>query len=464
MADRAGVRLAEGIERRVAAFLGAGKLTTSPLIVGVSGGPDSVCLLTALAALRKALGLELHVAHLEHGLRGQASRDDHAYVVGLCLELGLPLISESADVAAHGRKARLSIEEAARDVRYAFFARAAEKVSAKAVLVGHTADDQAETVLMHILRGSGLTGLRGMQPLVKQRGTLLVGRPLLGTSRAETVAYCTAKSLSPQEDASNLSNKHLRNRLRQELLPALRQYNPQVSTALLRLAESAGEAAEFLEGLADKEWRRAACVGDGGTHLLRARVTPLVKPLQRALVRRAIEQVRGDLVGVTAEHVERLLTLMAGPAGKRLRLPGLYCTAGYEDVVLSTSQPVVPALAETVLAIPGTTDLPGWSVTVRRLIKPAASRDPFDVCLTTEARQLCVRGRRPGDRFQPLGMARAKKLQDFFVDAKVPGDQRDAIPLLSDGERLLWVVGHRVAQNAIAKSGPCLRVTFRRLP
>ncbi len=464
MADRAAVRLTKGIERRIAAFLRAHDLTPGPLLVGVSGGPDSVCLLTALAALRKPLGLDLHGAHLEHGLRGQVSRDDHAYVIGLCLELGFPLISESADVGVHRRKAGLSIEEAARELRYAFFARAAEKVSAKVVLVGHTADDQAETVLMHILRGSGLTGLRGMQPLSKQRGALLIGRPLLGTSRAETVAYCAARSLMPREDASNLSLAHLRNRLRQELLPVLRQYNPQVNTALLRLAEGAGEAAEFLEELAEKEWRSAVRNNGGVVQLLRVRMAPLAQPLQRALARRAIELVRGDLVGVSAEHVERLLALLGGPAGKVLRLPGLHCTADYEGVSLSANPPAVVLLGESQVAVPGTTDIPGWRITVRRLAKPVVRRDPLDVCLATGAKRLWVRGRRPGDRFQSVGMANLKKLQDFFVDARVPRAERDAVPLLTDGQALLWVVGHRLAQNAVANSGPCLRVTFRRLP
>ncbi len=192
------------------------------VLVGVSGGTDSVCLLDAAAALRDETGVDVHAAHLDHGLRGDEGRADAAYVAGLCDRLGVPLNVESADVATLAKESRQSPEEAGRRARYDFFARAACRHGAGIVLVAHTADDQAETVLLHLTRGAGLAGLGGIRPLSSWRspaGEVRVGRPLLGLSRADTQAYCAARSLNPRHDTSNDSLDFARNRIRREVLP-----------------------------------------------------------------------------------------------------------------------------------------------------------------------------------------------------------------------------------------------------
>ena len=224
------------------------------LVVAVSGGPDSLALLHALVAVRDRLNLRLHGAHLDHGLRGAASASDAEFAGRTFRRLGVPCTVERADVGAFRTAHRVSLEVAAREVRYAFLARVASGQRAEAVVLGHTADDQVETVLMHLVRGSGLTGLRGMEAVSRREiagveTTLL--RPLLSMSREETVEYCRASGLRPRLDESNLSGEMTRNRIRSDLLPLLETFNPAIRDAIIRLSRTAGRDLELLESATD---------------------------------------------------------------------------------------------------------------------------------------------------------------------------------------------------------------------
>ena len=217
-------------------------------LVGISGGPDSVCLLDAVAALQDETGVEARAAHLDHGLRGEESRADAAYVAGLCERLGVGLDIECVDVAALAKESRRSLEEAGRLARYDFFARVVHRRGAGAVLVAHTADDQAETVLLHLTRGAGLAGLGGMRPLTSwgsPEGTVRVGRPLLGLTRADTEAYCAARELRPRLDSSNDSLDFARNRIRHDVMPVLREINAGAGENAARSAELAAQAVDL---------------------------------------------------------------------------------------------------------------------------------------------------------------------------------------------------------------------------
>lgn len=458
------------VERGVAAFLKQQGATDTTLVVGVSGGPDSLCLLLSLVALRTKLGLALHAAHLDHGLRGQEARDDHAAVVALCLEHNVPLISVVADVGTHRRAHKLSLEEAAREVRYAFFARAVKAVKATGVVLGHTADDQAETILMHILRGSGLSGLRGMHAVSiwKPRGTreeLCLLRPLLGTTRSETVAYCAAVGVRPRTDSSNASTKHFRNRIRLELLPELQKYNPQIDAALRRLGLVAGEVEDWITRETERTWRGAMRKNPGHIALARKRLGAQPLAIQKALVRKALATLQDELQGIEAEHLEAVLRLNQGPTGKVLHLPGgVRVRAGYEQLEFTRAKTVTaPPILETALPVPGATHIPGWTITARR-VKRAVHKPQQGVAYLDPAVAkvgLFVRSRRPGDRFQPSGMKQTKKLQDFLVDAKVPRADRDSLPLVTNGKEILWVVGQRLSERARTQ-GEAVAVRFSR--
>ena len=359
------------VDRRVVRFLDAWAPNArgGPLLVGVSGGADSVCLLVALAGLRGSSTLELHAAHLNHGLRGAESDADAAYVEALCASLAVPLVLDSADVEGYRRRRRLSLEEAARNARYGFFAATAKSVAARAVALGHTADDQVETVLMHILRGSGVAGLRGMEPVGRWRARggaeLVLLRPLLGTRRSETEEYCESLELDPRTDSTNESPEFLRSRLRRELVPLLRGYNPRVDEGILRLAAAAGEADDYLRKEAARAWRGIGRVESGDALIDAAGLGRLPAALRVEVFRAALSELRGDLSGIEATHLQKMAELAAGPAGRSVDLPGrLSFLAGYQCHRLGPRRAAAPSVLKRKrrLNVPGLTALPGWRV------------------------------------------------------------------------------------------------------
>ena len=462
------------------------------LIVAVSGGPDSLAMLHALARLRDTLGLRLHGAHLDHRLRGHESTADSHFVATTCRDLGLPITLEQADVSSHRRSEGLSLEEAARELRYDFLSRVAEQHSADGIALGHTADDQAETVLMNIIRGSGLTGLRGMEPTAERvftgRKVTLI-RPLLGVCRNETVGYCHALGLTPREDSSNLSLEHRRNRVRLELMPMLEGYNPLIRDALRRLSDSAASDLDYLEAEVAIAWDKMARVVGCGVVLDRRAVSALAPGLRSHLLRRAMLTAKGDLKDVEQTHIDGVAGLLDGPAGRSLSLPGgIRVTVTYDEAIITPAGvdpcPLPPLDGQRSLNVPGETVLEGWSVTARILSSdettaptPQDKRETADFSRGVTASlhvalldcrslgvSLCARPWRAGDRFQPLGMSGTKKLQDFFVDAKVPRAWRDRVPLVVSPKGIAWVVGWRIAEWAKVRSetAGALEIRFQR--
>ncbi|MEW6034746.1 MAG: tRNA lysidine(34) synthetase TilS [Chloroflexota bacterium] len=448
------------------------------LLVGVSGGPDSVCLLHLLARARERLGIQIHAAHLDHGLRGAESDADRNYVTKLCRRLHVPLSVEKMDVAARRRK-HSPLEEVAREERYSFFARAAQATMADAVAVGHTADDHLETVLLHLLRGSGTRGLRGLEPRTRW-GTEDLGidvvRPLLEMRRAETEEYCRLLRLRPRQDASNLSTSLLRNRIRLELMPLLRQYNPSVEEALARTARIARDDLRALEAWASELWGSVAHQEGDALYLSTQKLQTCPPGLRRVLLRRALESLLGGPRDIEFAHIESLMEALGMPAGKGLSLlGGVVVTAGYGELVLSHGPPpcpLPPLQGEHPLLVPGETLLPDWRVVaeVRDTADPLGhqpSPNPLETFLDWDkiGQPLSVRARLPGDRFQPLGMAEPKKLQDFMVDARIPRSWRDGIPLVCSPEHILWVVGWRLDERARVSRGTrrVLRLQFERV-
>lgn len=294
------------------------------VVVGVSGGADSVCMLHLLCRMREELQVDLHIAHLNHMLRGDESAEDARYVKSLAKQLGLAITAEARDVRRHQKAGGLGTEEAAREIRYQFFADVADKLGGRRVAVGHTADDQAETALMRLIRGAGPAGLQGMRPVNEWQSTegkLLIVRPLLSVRREETEAYCREHSLSPRLDASNLSLSHFRNRIRHELMPLLQKYNPRINEALLRTADALADEISLMEELVSRTWPRAVKEEAGALLLNRKEVMALHPALQRYLLRRVIKESLGDLVDIEWKHVEKLRSGMHLNRGKKVILP-----------------------------------------------------------------------------------------------------------------------------------------------
>ncbi|MGI6376224.1 MAG: tRNA lysidine(34) synthetase TilS [Anaerolineae bacterium] len=459
----------ETVQAVVAEAMAAALPAGGPLLVAVSGGADSLCLLHALHALAPELRLRLQVAHLDHGLRAAAA-DDAAWVAALCGRWGLPCHLGRADVrslaAAEGR----SLEDAARQARYRFLAPVAAEAGAAAVAVGHTADDQAETVLLHLIRGAGLDGLAGMAcaspwPLADDpRGAALtVLRPLLAVARAQTTAYCAALGLAPRRDESNDASVYTRNRLRLELLPLLRELNPAVVAALGRTAEIVRGEAALLQPLEDDAWQRLARVDGPSVRLERAALALEPVALQRRLLRRAVGAL-ADRSELSWEHIAAALRVVQqGRTGACAELPhGLRLRVDYDwlwveprDAPRASSRwPAVSAPCR--LDIPGEAALAnGWRLRARVAPRAALPADwastvrPLTAYLDAQALgpRAWLRPRRPGDRLQPLGMAGRQKVSDLLINARVSAACRDALPLLMVGDEIAWVVGVRSSQR-----------------
>ena len=466
--SRAADPVVDRVEREVESVLRGPAAGASSLVVAVSGGPDSMALLHALLHLRDRLGLSLRGAHLDHGLRGEAGAADGALVAQAFGDAGVPCAVEKADVAAYRAARRLSMEQAAREVRYSFLARVCREHGADAVALGHTSDDQVETVLMHIVRGSGLTGLRGMKACSSRPvdgAEVRFARPLLGLSRADTEAYCRALGLEPRMDESNRSPEFTRNRIRNELLPVLEELNPGVRDALLRLSTAAARDLAYLDAEADRVWAGAAEVGEGRVALGRRAIRRLAPALRTHVLRRAVGAVKGDLDGIHLRHVDDMSRLLGGPAGRTIDLPGgLRFHVAYDEAVVSRADldvcPLPRLEGEHAVTVPGETRVGGWVVTARLVDRPTddalrLSSDGRDEATGSHVARmspsalgggLVLRARRPGDRFHPLGAPGSKKLKDFMVDAKVPAAWRDRVPLVVTPRGIAWVAGWRIAE------------------
>ena len=473
------------LESRVRDFIQQHKLISprERIVVAVSGGADSVCLLHMLARCQAELDIKLYVAHLNHQLRGAESEADAKYVADLAARLDVPITVGKRDVAAYKAERGCSIEEAARELRYDFLANVANDVGADRVAIGHTRDDRVETILMHILRGTGTSGLRGLEPSSPvpfksgQPSAIsyqpLAIRPLLGVTREETMNYCQEHQLAPRIDSSNLSLSFFRNRCRLELLPLLREYNPNVDQALLRLAEIANDDISFIEQQALQLWDEVANGEDGVIYLDKKKTTVLPLALQRQLIRLALARILGNTRDIEANHIEAIRALLSKPVGKRISLPhNIICHGEYNEVIIArqTKPPHTPdqplLQGRFPLNIPGETVLPGWRVianispvvaslslaSLRGLsrakrgnsTKQSQSSLMAEFDLQPAGIELFVRQRQPGDSFQPLGMDRPKKLQRFMVDAKIPLSWRDRMSLVCSPRQILWVVGWRI--------------------
>jgi len=444
------------LEQRVLHFIEEHHLVSRHrrLVVAVSGGPDSVCLLHILYTLKENLGIVLHVAHLNHELRGDEADADAQFVSDLTRRLGIPATVERRDVKVYQARQRLSLEEAAREVRYDFLAEVAGLVGTGWVAVGHTVDDHIETILMHLIRGTGTRGLRGLQPLTGWRqNNITVVRPLLQVSREETAGYCVRYRLVPRIDASNLSLSPLRNKIRHQLLPLLRSYNPRVDEALLRTARIVSDDGAFVDEQVVRVWDEVAKQQENTVVLDKERFCRLPVVLQRYLLREAIERLVGNVRDIETRHIDGIMAALAKPAGRSLNLPsGLLFFVDYDKFLIGQDPAALSPLpilgAKVALKVPGATQLPGWRVEAAIKTLPAIAEDASDYKayfdLDRTGNKLVVRSRCPGDRFQPLGMSQSKKINEFMIDAKIPRYWRKQIPLVCSSEQILWVVGWRI--------------------
>ena len=449
------------------------------LLLAVSGGADSTCLLHLLAALRQGFDIRLHVAHLDHKLRGAESAADADYVRDLADSLDIPLTVDTADVRSYKNKNKISLEEAAREVRYTFLAQTAASIGTEYIATGHTLDDQVETILMHIIRGTGIKGLVGLKPAAEWHlsgCSFNLIRPLLTVSRRETAAYCKKHRLIPRLDSTNLSLSPLRNRIRQQFVPLLKGYNSGIADVLLRTAAIAADETEFLDAEAARLWQSVVQEKKNMLVLDRKAIDELHPALKRHLLRAAIEGLLGSLKDIEARHIEEIMTTLDKQAGKYINLPGgLVFYVDYERYLLGRESaglcPYPVISGEYPLKVPGETQLAGWRVEAAVIDKDTAGAieqgcNDFIAYLDLGKikGELKIRQRKPGDRFQPLGMKEGKKVNQFMINEKIPNPWRPRIPIVATAQQILWLVGYRIDDRVkvSARTKRILELKFRR--
>ena len=437
-------RVKETIERY--AMLEQGE----PVLVAVSGGVDSVVLLDILCRLAAEYTLKLTIAHLDHGLRGEEAREDARFVAHLARKEKLSLIEKKLDVAKFSKEKRIGIEEGARLLRRDFLSAAADEVGAAKIALGHTQNDRGETMLFNLIRGAGPTGLVGIRPVNRS-----LIRPLIEVSREEILSYARSRDLPWREDLTNQDLSFSRNRIRHRILPLLREMNPRILAALQRTANLLAEQELALDDLLAPLWVEVLIVqAEDRIVLQRGRLSQRSKGVQALLLRRGIGRLRGDLQGIEKVHIDALLDLVASQRTHgKLDLPGFVARFQGDELTLGEEQMDNPLSFEVPVAL-GRTKIPSLGISLDLSIEDRIGSGESQITADREVEvadadrvqfPLHVRGRRPGDRFAPLGLGGEKKLKDFYIDERVPFYDRDRVPLLCDQQKIIWIVGLRLS-------------------
>ena len=423
------------------------------VITGLSGGPDSVCLLHILARLREEMGLTVHALYVNHNLRPQEVPLEIEFNEKLCGDLKIDFSVKSVDVRPFALEYSLNIQEAARELRYAALQETAIEGGADKIALGHNADDQVETFVMRLLRGSGSRGLSGI-PV--KRGKII--RPLIEIERKEIEAFLSAESLSYVVDSSNLKTDYSRNRIRQSLIPIMKEFNPNLTGTLLNTVAVLQEEERYFDIIVTKTLMKLISrKTEDRIELFLIPMENLDAVVLRRVLRRVIEVVRG-LKGISFSHIEDIINLIRnGNSGDRLNLPGnVRVIREYSILVITSEMPF--KIASYSLDPPGDVVISGTEMVISASLEERFDRTgDGKSCVLLDADKisfpLTIRSRKRGDYFYPSGFGRRKKLQDFFVDQKVPRDQRDSIPIVLSGDDIVWVAGYRADDRFMASDG-----------
>jgi tRNA(Ile)-lysidine synthase len=428
------------------------------VLVGVSAGPDSMALLHILNSLKKELGMDLYVVHLNHMIRKGAAEKDAAFVKTAAEKLNLPVAIGSRDVPGIAKAKKLSIEEAARNERYGLYLSAANRFKADKIALGHTRDDQAETILMRLIRGSGLLGLSAIPPTRRFEDKIII-RPLIGVSKEEIVKFLRERKIAFRRDLTNTQPKYFRNKIRSALLPLLeKEFNREIKKILTETAENLRADYNYLLKIAERKFRKYARYSEDG---IRVNLKFLNEDLaiQRMIVREAVRSAKGDLNSVTYGHWEDLKNLLKKKTRWSLDLPGGVCvTRPGNNLVFRKGPSEDKADLGAVsykLKVPGRTVIPeaGRAIEASFVKRPSAfgtkkSRKEEYFDFDELGLPLLVKFRKSGDRIMPLGMDRYKRLKQLFADEKVPFEKRAAMPLVVSRDKIIWACGVKRSGHA----------------
>ena len=424
------------------------------VLVGLSGGPDSVCLLHALAKLRKMIPFTLFSAHLNHNLRGMDANRDAGFAMSFSKELDVHCLVKSENVAMVAKEQKLSIEAAGRLCRYRFLDEVADKIGADKIAVGHHLNDQAETMLMHLIRGTGLTGLTGMRP---HRGRLI--RPLLSVSREEVLAYCDANELTYCDDDTNNQPDVLRNKIRLELIPVIQAYNPQIIRSLGRTASLLQNDEAALDQLSQQALDKYMIKEEDEMTFSAAALREQPDAILSRILRKAVSRVQTTDKTLQYDQVNNLITAVRQCVQEKwFHLPGEIQVRVTESQVIvmrkERTQPNIASMTPVWLKQNGITWLPGRRGTIlcrrTRAAHPVLfETDPMNQVISADnlTKDLVIRHRKQGDNWRPLGLDGTKSLKRALIDLKVPRVERDQVLLVCHGDEIIWVVGYQISES-----------------
>ena len=430
------------------------------VVVAVSGGADSVALLSILNSLKDELGIAVSAAHMDHMIRGDESKKEMDFVQSLAAGMGVECVAEARDVSVVKNDDNLSLQEAAREVRYEFLRETLNKVNADKVAIGHHGDDQVETALMWFIRGSSLKGLSGMPPV---REGLFI-RPLIETTRKEIEQYLKENSIEYINDTSINEPQYLRNDIRHNLLPLLRkEYNPQIDDAILRMTNLLRQDDEFLYGQAKQAVDGCIIKSDDDLCVSIEKIKEYPAALHGRMIMDTVSRIKGDTRGITFKHVDSLRACISEGPSKLVQLPqGLCVWREYDKLIFTYKQEQETQFNFSYDSLPESVviEKAGIKLLFNVLENPDVEklleqREPGTEFLNFDEIRfpLVVRSVLPGDRFCPLGLEHSRKLKDFLIDLKIPVRDRSRIPLLVSEGRIVYVCGLRIDNRFKLKKG-----------
>jgi tRNA(Ile)-lysidine synthase len=443
------------------------------VLVALSGGPDSVCLLHVLYMIRQELGISIGAAHINHLLRGDDSFEDESYVEEMCAALGIPCFRKRVDIESMAKEKGISSEMAGREARYGFFNEVMKEEGFNKVAIAHNANDQAETILMRVMRGTGIDGLVGIRP-VRDRVYI---RPILCITREEIEDYCVSNNLNPRIDRTNLESIYSRNKVRLEMIPFIKNnFNKDIVESLNRLASLANIDSEYIDKSSEDMYFKF-CKEKVGTIIINREAFGIHESLLTRLIRKSISYVSGATYNFEMKHIYDIIQLQTGKTGKNINLPNkIVAENSYGDIIISTRKFEQYKNIEFII--------PKQDLDEKKIENVRLDGLKYDTILQVKQnntkidlngsdlikyfdydkikQKIIIRNRKNGDKIKPLGMTGTKKIKDIFIDKKVPNNLRDEIPLVCFDNDISWIVGLKISDlfKVNKKTKKILQISF----
>lgn len=445
--------------------------TGDSVIIALSGGPDSVALLYLINNLSLKYKLKLYIAHLNHGLRGKEAERDEKFCKNLAKKLKIPFFSNKIYIKKiKDQEKGRSIEELARRERYKFLLGVAKKVNASKIVLGHTADDQVETVTMRFIRGAGTKGLSGIPPKRKLSSGVWIIRPLFCIWKDEIIQFLKKKKISFKKDSTNKKIDFLRNRIRHELIPILTKYNSGIKNVIQSTGNNMALIDNYLEDVIEKKFKSVANINQSKISIACNKLNRFHPAISQLLISRIVKEIDKD-VSLESDNIRKILLLVSSTDGsKTIHLPKrIWVRREYNNLIFSKLKKQTIKKYTKELVIKGNTKVPSCNILITSKLRrnngslsyaENANVSNFSnifrkkglsfeakIDYDTLTQPIILRGRRKGDLFRPTGMKGKKKVKDIFIDKKIPQIYRDKVPILVSGNEICWVVGYRIGEK-----------------